>query len=99
MDLVCALSKYAGCYQDLTEEIDDANGNHDIVICERHVECGHRRLFSYEKIGELLFGGGVKIFVNIVILFYLLIAITTYFIICKVKYYITQNYVILIQIF
>ena len=81
MDLVCALSKYAGCYQDL---VADANGNHNIAICDRNVECGHRRLFSYEKIGELLFSGWVKFIVNIVILFYLLIAITTYFIIIKV---------------
>ena len=54
MDLVCALSKYAGCYEDLADECD--NGiNHKIEVCRRDEVCRHRRIYSYEKIGELLF--------------------------------------------
>ena len=49
-------------------------------------ECNkHKRIYSYEGIGNLLFTGAVKYFINAIILFYLLVAITTYFIIMKVR--------------
>lgn len=45
----------------------------------------HRRIYSYEGIGNLLFQGAPRYFINFIILFYLLVAITTYFIIMKVS--------------
>ena len=44
----------------------------------------HKRIYSYEGIGNMLFSGFAKYFINTIILFYLMVAITTYFIIMKV---------------
>ena len=89
MDLVVALSKYAGCYEELRIEQarSDPNSNKPIEVCARHENCNHKRHYSYEKLADLLYGGWIKIFVNVIILFYLCIAITTYFIIIKVTIY------------
>jgi len=80
MLLVCDLSKFAGCYQDLAAE----KGNYDIEVCRRGEKCTHRRMYSYEKMAELLFSGRIKLVINAVILFYLANALTAYFIILKV---------------
>ena len=86
MDLVVALSKYAGCYEELRVEQNraDPNSNRPIEVCPRNHNCNHKRYYSYEKLADLLYGGWIKLFVNVIILFYLCIAITTYFIIIKV---------------
>jgi hypothetical protein len=81
MLLVCDLSKSAGCYQDLAAEKGIAG---EIEICRRGEPCNHRRMYSYEKIAELLFSGKIKLLINLVILFYLANALTAYFIILKV---------------
>jgi hypothetical protein len=84
MDLVCSLSKYAGCYKDIQTRENNDNGNITADVCDLSHKCKHGRIFSYEAIGSLLFGGWIKFFINFIILFYLVIAITTYFIIIKV---------------
>jgi sodium-coupled neutral amino acid transporter 2 len=43
----------------------------------------HKRIYSYEAIGNLLYGGFFSYFINCIILFYLIIAITTYFILIR----------------
>jgi len=78
--LVADLSKYAGCYQDLAAE----KGSGEIEVCRRGEKCTHRRMYSYEKIAELLFSGWAKLAINVIMLFYIANALTAYFIILKV---------------
>jgi len=88
MDLVCALSKYAGCYEELSQETETDGFNQNIQVCRRDENCGHKRIYSYEKIGELLFGdhAWAKYFINFIALFYLANGINAYFIIMKVRF-------------
>jgi len=84
MDLVLACSKQIGCWEAMQAE---KNHNEVLIeprrVCPRTRKCDHTRYFSYETFAEKLFGIYVVYFVNIIMFFYLCIAITTYFIIMK----------------
>ena len=68
-----------------------------IELC--HGECKkHKKIFSYEAIGDLLFGTAMKYFINLIVLFYLMIAITTYFIIIKVRFLVAWEILNLISL-
>jgi len=87
MDIVCACSKYAGCYEELSREAETDDFQQKIQVCRRDEECSHKRIYSYERIGELLFGKyrAMKYFINFIMLFYLANAMNAYFIIMKVR--------------
>jgi amino acid permease len=89
MDLVCGLSQWAGCYKAIHMTHDNMTHNKDTGLQMRNKticpgECTrHKRIYSYEAIGNLLYGGVFSYFINCIILFYLIIAITTYFILIR----------------